>query len=275
MVAGIRSQARRRIVAALAAALAGAAQAQEPQVTAPFVTTPQEVVERMLRLAGTGPQDTVLDLGSGDGRIPIAAATLFGARGVGVEIDPRLVALSRENVRRAGVEGRVEIREGDALKADLARASVVTVYLLPFLIDQLQPKFLDELAPGARVVTHAFGMKGWRPDRSESVRVTRRDAGNESPGDASEIHLWVVPAQARGEWRARDWRLTIHQNFQEIEVEAQAGGRAMPVKSARLSGTSIAVEGEGFSFRGTVSGTRIGGELTRGGATAPLAFTRD
>lgn len=225
----------------------------------------------MLRLAGTGPQDTVLDLGSGDGRIVIAAAKKFGARGIGVDIDAKLVELSRANAQRDGVAERTVFEVRDALKTDLSRASVVTVYLLPFLIDQLQPKFLDELRPGARIVTHAFGMKGWKPDRSEKVRLAKR---HESQGDESEIHLWVVPAQARGAWQARDWRIRIHQNFQEVEVEAEAAGRPLTVKTARLAGEALEFSGEGFQYRGRVAADRITGELVRGGAAMPLVFSR-
>ena len=228
----------------------------------------------MLRLAGTGPQDTVIDLGSGDGRIVIAAAKGFGARGFGVDLDAKLVALSRENAKRAGVAGRTEFAVRDALKTDLAQASVVTVYLLPFLIDQLQPKFLAELKPGARIVTHAFAMKGWKPDRSESVALSRPQGGRDSKGDRSEIHLWIVPAQVRGEWRAAGWRLRIHQNFQEIEIEGEGEGRALEVKQARLEGALLHFSGAGFSFQGRVAADRMTGELTRGGAVAPLAFSR-
>jgi SAM-dependent methyltransferase len=272
LVEGIGAQARHGLVAALAAVqFCACALAQESAPIPPFITTPDEVVDRMLRLAGTGPQDTVLDLGSGDGRIVIAAAKKFGARGVGVDIDPKLVELSRANARRDGVAERTSFEVRDALKTDLSRASVVTVYLLPFLIDQLQPKFLDELRPGARIVTHAFGMKGWKPDRSEKVHLTRR---HESQGEVSEIHLWVVPAQARGAWQARDWRIRIHQNFQEVEVEGEAAGQALQVKEARLAGEALEFSGEGFVYRGRVAANRIVGELARGGVTVPLIFGR-
>jgi len=275
LVYGIGAQARRRIAAALAAwACAFAAAGQDGTVAAPFITTPEEVVERMLRLAGTGPADTVLDLGSGDGRIVIAAAKTFGARGIGVDIDARLVALSRANARKAGVAERTVFEERDALKTDLSRASVVTVYLLPFLIDQLQPKFLDEMKPGARIVTHAFGMKGWTPDRSETVRVTKPQSSDASRGETSEIHMWVVPAQARGDWQARGWRLSIHQNFQQIEVEGETGGRPLEVRKARLAGADLEFSGDGFAFRGRVDGQRLSGELTRGGTAVPLVFTK-
>jgi protein-L-isoaspartate O-methyltransferase len=276
LVAGIRTQARRRALAALAAlGFACAATAQEPVVNAPFITTPDEVVERMLRLARTGPTDTVMDLGSGDGRIVITAAKAFGARGIGVEIDARLVERSRQNARGAGVAERVEILQGDVLRTELGRASVVTVYLLPQLIDRLQPKFLDELKPGARIVTHAFGMKGWRPDASEVVTLSKP---HPSQGDRSEIFLWIVPAQVRGEWEAKGWLLRIHQNFQEVEVEGEAAGGRFAAGRAQLSGEALSFNGEArgrpFSFSGRVQGNRISGELTVDGQPTPLSFTK-
>src|SRR5215212_6435961 len=141
--------------------------AEEGERRPPFITTPNDVVDRMLDLAGTGPADTVLDLGSGDGRIVIRAAEKFGARGVGIELDDKLVNVSRENARRAQVADRVSFIHGDVLVSDISQATVVTVYLLPSLIDRLQPRFIDELKPGTRLVSHAFGMAGWRPERSE------------------------------------------------------------------------------------------------------------
>jgi SAM-dependent methyltransferase len=245
--------------------------AQEPALRAPFVTTPDEVVAEMLALAGTGRDDYVIDLGSGDGRIVIAAAQRFGARGLGVDLDEKLVALSRENARSAGVSGRAEFRVQDALQTDLSRASVVTIYLLPQLIKELQPRVLDEMQPGARVVTHAFYMQSWKPDAVRKVRLAQRHA---SQGDESTIYLWIVPARARGEWQAEDWHLRIHQNFQEIEVEGRIGGRPLAVQNAKLRGVSIEFSGEGFAFSGRVSGDRIAGEMTRAGAALPMEFSR-
>lgn len=256
------------LVLALAAVAAGA---QEVNPRAPFITTPDEVVERMLAIAGTHAEDFVIDLGSGDGRIVIAAAARYGARGLGVDIDHKLVLVSRDNARRAGVGARTSFEERDALATDLSRATVVTIYLLPFLIDQLQPRMLQELRPGARIVSHAFPMKGWKPDRSETVRLSRRHPGQ---GDESRIFLWIVPAQARGAWQARDWRLRIHQNYQEIEVEAEAYGRALEVREAKLEGSAIAFSGADFSFRGQVGTGRIVGELTRAGRALPLILEK-
>jgi protein-L-isoaspartate O-methyltransferase len=275
LVARARAPADRRLAAAIAALLLAAcgARAQEGEVRAPFITTPPEVVARMLQLAGTGPQDTVIDLGSGDGRIVIAAARDHGARGLGIELDPKLVALARENARRAGVADRARFEEGDALKADLTQASVVTIYLLPFLLDQLQPRLLAQLRPGARIVSHAFAFKGWKPDRAETVRISARHEGQ---GNESRVHVWIVPAQVRGAWQApAGWRLRVHQNFQEIEVEAAQEGKPLEVSTARLEGTALSFAGPDFSFRGRAEGSRLMGELQRGGVGVPFAFERE
>lgn len=278
MVAG-ESAPHHRCIAALkpllalgaAALFALVARAQDPEVRAPFITTPEDVVERMLALAGTGPADHVIDLGSGDGRIVITAARLHGARGVGVEIDGKLVEVARENARRAGVASRVEFEERDVLLTDLSRATVVTIYLLPSLIDRLQPKFLDELRPGTRIVSHAFAMKGWKPDRTENVRLR---SPHLRQGDESTIFLWIVPAQARGYWRGGEWSLRVHQNFQEIEVEATAAGRSIPVTAANLEGSAISFSGPDYSFRGQVGAKSITGEMTRAGKATPLSFAK-
>jgi protein-L-isoaspartate O-methyltransferase len=263
---------RLALAAALAAqVLAGAALAQEAESRPPFITTPDDVVERMLALAGTAADDFVMDLGSGDGRIVIAAAKKFGARGLGVEIDSRLVAQSRENARQAGVAERVTFEERDVLTADLGRATVVTLYLLPFLMDRLQPKLLQELRPGARIVSHAFQIPGWRPDRTETMRITKQHRGQ---GDESRLFLWLVPAEVRGVWQGRDWRLRISQNFQEIEIEGEAGGRPLAVKEAKIEGTALSFSGEGFEFRGRAGAGRIVGELRRGGTATPLILTK-
>jgi precorrin-6B methylase 2 len=253
----------RRFFAAFAATLAAAiaasvAQGQEGDLRAPFITTPSDVVTRMLRLAGTGPADLVADLGSGDGRIVITAARDFGASGLGIELDPRLVQESRQNAQAAKVADRVSFVRANVLHADFSRASVVTVYLLPQLIDQIQPRLLDELQPGARVVSHAFAMRGWKPDRSETVRLAKSHSGQ---GDESTVYLWIVPAKARGEWQGEGWRFRIQQNFQEIDVDGVREGRAIPVSAARLSGREIAWQAQGMLFRGRIDGPRIDGQL--------------
>jgi len=174
-----------RLLALLwAVGLTGVAGCIHPRADVPYVQTPHEVVAQMLRLAGVDRNDVVYDLGSGDGRLVIAAARDFGARGVGVEIDPRLVAQSVESARRAGVGDRVTFREQDLLQTDLADATVVTLYLSPALNLRLRPKLLRELRAGARIVSHDFDMGDWPPARALRIDVRER---------ASQVYLWVVP----------------------------------------------------------------------------------
>lgn len=170
---------------ALAAGGAGGC-ASYPGVEVPFVPTPHAVVAEMLRLAGVEKDDVVYDLGAGDGRVVIAAARDFGARGVGIEIDPRLVAAGAGQARRAGVADRVSFVEQDLFQADLGPATVVTLYLARDLNLRLRPKLLEELRPGARIVSHDFDMGDWEPTRM--IRV-------EADGRSRPVFLWVVPAR--------------------------------------------------------------------------------
>jgi cyclopropane fatty-acyl-phospholipid synthase-like methyltransferase len=149
----------------------------------PFVPSPQEVVDKMIDLADVKQGDVVYDLGSGDGRIVIAAAKK-GAKTVGFEIDGDLVKQSRENIRAAGVQDSAEIRQQDILTVDLSLASVVTMYLLPDVNLKLKPNLLSQLKPGSRVVSHSFDMGDWKPDKAERV-------------EGRTIYLWIIPAKAR------------------------------------------------------------------------------
>lgn len=234
--------------------------AQEAPQTAPFITTPPEVVARMLELAGTGPQDFVIDLGSGDGRIVIEAARAHGARGLGVDLDAALVARARENAARAGVADRVRFDVQDALRTDVSQASVVTIYLLPFLLERLAPRLIAEMKPGGRIVTHAFPLGSWPADRVATVRLTRPHEGQ---GGSSRLFLYVVPAQARGAWAAPGgWRMRVHQNYQKVEIELSRGGRALRVDGARLDGERLRFWGPEIAYDGRVSARRIeGGDL--------------
>ena len=247
------------------------ARAEDAEPTPPFITTPADVVERMLTLAGTGPGDTVIDLGSGDGRIVITAAQKFGAYGLGIELDKRLVETSRANARRANVADRVSFVEGDVLVYDISKATVVTVYLLPSLIGRLQPRFVDELRPGTRTVSHAFPMVGWKPDRTDTMNVTQTHPGQ---GDESTLFLWVVPADVRGAWRGGDWQLKIYQNYQDVEVEGTARGMRVAFQGAKLAGTEISFEVQGRRFRGRAEGARILGELFDASGSIPLVLER-
>jgi SAM-dependent methyltransferase len=260
------------VALALALSLAAAvAQAQEGEVLPPFVTTPEDVVMRMLRLAQVGSSDYVVDLGSGDGRIVIAAAREFGARGLGIELDPGLVEKARASARAAGVSGRASFVEGDVLHTDFSRASVVTVYLLPQLMNRLQPLFLERLEPGTRIVSHSFLMTSWKPDRSETLRIAAEDRHK---GGSSTLYLWIVPANVRGEWRGGGWRVALGQTFQELEAEASFEGRAVASVSAQLSGRAVSLRAPGVSFEGRVDGNRIAGELDQGGKRTPLVLQK-
>jgi hypothetical protein len=261
-----------RLVAALLGCwLAFLAHAEEGERKPPFIATPGDVVERMLALAGTGPEDLVVDLGSGDGRIVITAAQRFGARGLGIELDKKLVEQSRRNAEQAHVGGRVSFVEGDVLTSDISRATVVTVYLLPSLIDRLQPRFVDELKPGTRIVSHAFQMVGWKPDRIDTIQVTAPHPGQ---GDESTLFLWVVPADVRGTWRGGGWQLRIYQNYQEIEIEGGTAGKQVTVIGAALNGSEIVWQAGSGRFRGRVQGAQIVGEITEDGRRTPLVLVR-
>jgi len=147
-----------------------------------FVPTPNEVVDLMLKMAGVTGKDVVYDLGSGDGRIPITAAQRYGARGVGIDINPVRIQEARANAKAARVEDKVRFIEGDLFEANISEATVVTLYLLNTLNVKLRPKLLTELKPGTRVVSHAFHMGDWKPEKTDSVQ-------------GSEVFLWRVPGK--------------------------------------------------------------------------------
>ncbi len=221
---------------AFALGLAVASVAAFAQDEVPFNTTPDQVTLAMLELAGVGPADHVIDLGSGDGRIVITAAKRFGARGLGVEIVPELVRKSRELARAAGVQERVEFREQDLFATDLAKASVVTMYLLPAVNMQLRPRLLA-LAPGTRIVSHDWDLGDWLPERTLTIDVPDKPVGREK---VSRIHFWVVPARVQGTWCGPGGRLEIAQRFQTFSATLAAKGSPVPlVFDGRIGATTL------------------------------------
>lgn len=150
-----------------------------PRMMATYMGTPPPVVRAMLELTKVGPEDVVYDLGSGDGRIVIAAAQTFGARGVGIDIDPKLVALARENARKAGVEDKVQFIEADIFQADISSATVVTLYLYHTVNLRLRSKLFADLRPGTRVVSHEWTMRDWKPETQRAIEDTH-------------IYLWRI-----------------------------------------------------------------------------------
>jgi SAM-dependent methyltransferase len=207
----------RRLLAtlALAAGLLGAARAQDE---VPFITTPDRVTLAMLQMAGVTANDFVVDLGSGDGRIVITAARRFGARGLGVELDPELVSRSRANARAASVADRAEFRVQDLFETDLSAAQVITLYLLPEVNLQLRPRLLA-LAPGTRIVSHDWDMGDWLADRQLTLDVPDKAIGREK---RSTVYLWLVPAAVQGLWCTAGGSLAISQRFQAFSATLSA-----------------------------------------------------
>jgi SAM-dependent methyltransferase len=239
--------------------------------TVPFVVTPMEIVERMLRMAEVGPGDTLIDLGSGDGRIVIEAAKR-GARGLGVDLDPSLVKRASENARKAGVADRARFETRDIFETDLSGASVVAFYLLPEFNAKLLPKLL-KLRPGTRIVSHDGGIGAWPADEKLEMRAPEKSVGL---GGLSRVELWVVPADASGRWTSDlgahggHWEFRIAQQFQLLEVGARAEGRDLLVRASRLRGDEIKLVVTGLIaghawhhlFVGRMSGDKITGEVT-------------
>jgi hypothetical protein len=272
-------RARRRAARSLACAAIGVlgcaqALAQGFLSSAPYVPTPQSTVDRMLELARVGPADYVVDLGSGDGRIVITAAQKFGARGLGVEIDQDLINLSRFRARSAGVAERAKFATEDLFETDLRPATVLTLYLFRELNIQLRPRILEQLRPGARVVTHDWDMGEWEPDVAETIGAPDKPVGIDRN---SKIFLWYVPAKVEGSWRletglaaAGQGTLALTQQFQLFAGEVEAGGARQPVAEGRARGTAVrfVVPAGPLAgvYEGTVDGAQMRGEILRDGA---------
>jgi SAM-dependent methyltransferase len=276
----------RRLMALLAVLVATSAAAQDaprygdelyrPRLRQPgkdvmWLPTPDAMVTRMLQVARTTSTDLVYDLGAGEGRIPIAAAKRFGARAVGIEYDQALAALARRNAKRAGVADKVTIIAGDIFREDFSKATVVTLYLLPELNQQLRPQLL-QMKPGTRIVSHMWDMGEWEPD--ESFRA----------GD-SEGHLWIVPANLAGRWTLRDdsgfvdGEIDFSQQFQRLGGTVTLRGKTQPLLGAYVQGeyvgfTFVHHDGGIRSVRAQVSGDALSGSLRFAGNLTPVSGQR-
>jgi hypothetical protein len=274
---------KRLFVIALAALAAGYATAQDYGDT-PYVQTPQNVVDRMLELARVGPKDYVIDLGSGDGRMVITAAKKHGARGFGVDLDRRLVALANRNAKAAGVAGRAEFYERDIYATDLSPASVVTIYLLPEVNLMMRPRLLAMLKPGSRVVSHDYAMGEWQPDVAFEMDAPGKPVGRDQK---SKVFYWTVPGNAAGRWSGTiaggtPVELDAGQMFQQFDGTVSVGGRSAAIAGGRLTGEDVEftarVEQDGaavaYAFTGRISGQSLSGKVrvTRGGATEERAW---
>ena len=249
--------------------------------TVPYVQTPMEIVERMLRMAEVRAGDSLIDLGSGDGRIVIEAAKR-GARGLGVDLDPSLVKLATQNAQRAGVADRARFEVRDIFETDLSRASVVTMYLLPDFNAKLLPRLLA-LKPGTRIVSHDGGIGDWPADETLEMRTPEKPVGI---GGNSKVELWVVPADMRGRWTSQipehggTWQFQVAQRYQMLDLEVRADGRDLLVRNTRLRGEEVKLVITGIVrnrawhhyFVGQMRGDTIEGELTVSDGNNKVAY---
>jgi Methyltransferase domain len=230
----------------------GPAFAQEKDLDTPYVQTPQVVVDKMLELAKIHADDYVIDLGSGDGRMVITAATRYGARGFGVDLDRRLVELANRNAQKAGVARRAMFYERDLFLTDVSAASVLTLYLLPDVNLAIRSRLLATLRPGTRIVSHDYGFGEWTPDLQLEMAAPGKTVG---VGQKSKVFYWVVPGIAAGKWRwqlqregrPEDYELSLDQNFQKLQGTLAVGGRPAKLENPVLTG-------EQFSFSAVLEG---------------------
>jgi hypothetical protein len=220
-----------------------------------WVPTPQALVDKMLEMAKVGPGDTVIDLGSGDGRTVITAAKR-GATAHGIEYNPEMVELSKRNALKAGVADKATFAKADIFASDFSKATVITLFLLPRLNLKLRPTLL-KMAPGTRIVSNSFDMDDWMPDRTEFV--------SEGCTGYCRAHLWIVPAKVAGSWRLGEGVLALAQVFQVVTGTLTVGNVAAPLRDVKLEGDRISFTAGDTRYAGQVKGDSIEG------TSAPVA----
>lgn len=233
----------------------------QPRLDVPYVPTPQEVVDRMLQLGKVRAGEFHIDLGSGDGRIAVTSASKYGARALGVDLNPVRIEEARANAKKVGVSDRVTFELKNLFETPIGQADIVTMYLLPSVNIQLRPKVLSDMWPGTRIVSHAFDMGDWQPDHKESVT-------------GRTVYLWVIPARVEGRWSvegSHTFTVNLKQTYQQIEGTADIGGKSVPLRDASLNGAEIGfavdIDGLPYRFQGLVSGDRIDGRRNAWRAT--------
>jgi len=259
--------------------LSSIAYAQQPAGQKPFepvsgqagkdvvwVPSPPDMVNKLMEIGQVTPNDFVIDLGSGDGRNVIAAAKL-GARALGVEYNPDMVALSRKLAQDAGVAEKAEFVQADMYEYDISKATVMALFLLPVNMNRLAPKFFN-LAPGSRIVANTFGIDGWEPD----LRVTLPSSSECESW--CEALLWIVPAKVAGTWAMPNGSLTLTQEYQAVQGTLTTGGQSHTVVTGRLKGEEITFIAGGSNYRGKVSGNTITGTVVTPNGTQPWSASR-
>ncbi len=274
-------------IALLGMATQGTAQTTEPINAGPYVPTPTVIVTELLKLADIKANDFVIDLGSGDGRLVITAATQFGARGWGIDYQEHLVKLANENAQKDGVADRVKFVQGDLFKANLQEASVVTLYLLPGTVTKLIPKFLDELKPGTRIVSHDYPLAPWQHERvaqfdfEEKVKI--------SGTTRTVLYRYVIPARIEGDWDVKLPAVISRQpgrfSFKRdatlrVRGAAAIGGRSLAFDEISVQGDAFGARmqelkagGERIVLRGVINGGAITGTAEVDGKQLPWSGT--
>jgi len=239
----------------------------EPGKDVVWWPTSRGVGDTMLDMAKVTPEDYVIDLGSGDGRLVIAAAKR-GTRALGIEYNADLVTLSKTNAAKEGVSDKTSFIQGDIFESDFSEATVIMMFLSPAINLKLRPKLLS-LKPGTRVVTNTFMMGEWSPD--DKVVVDER----EECTAYCTVNLWIVPANVEGTWRLPQGELTLKQRFQTFSGTLKSNATTASVTDGRLSGDLLRFSVGGITYEGRISGGAMQGTVTSGGSTAPWSATRN
>jgi hypothetical protein len=262
------------LLVAAVPAFAQVTQNQKPQPFQPqvgqggkdvvWVPTPQALVDKMLDMAGVTPQDFVMDLGSGDGRTVITAAKR-GAHAMGIEYNPDMVELSKQNAEKEGVSARAEFVKADLFQTDLSKATVITMFLLPDINLRLRPKIL-ELKPGTRVVSNTFTMEDWAADEIATV-------GEDCVSWCTAL-FWIVPAKAGGVWTLPGGELELTQTFQMLSGALRMNGASTPITDGRLRGDQITFTAGNVKYTGNVNDTSMEGTAANGSSSTKWTATK-
>jgi SAM-dependent methyltransferase len=229
-----------------------------------WVPTPQALVDKMLDMARVTPQDYVIDLGSGDGRTVITAAKR-GARALGIEYDPNMVELSKQNVAREGVGDKANFVKADLFESDFSQASVITMFLLPEINLKLRPKILD-LKPGTRIVSNSFTMGEWAADETVTI--------NDGCTSWCKALLWIVPAKVEGTWRLPQGELKFTQSFQMISGTINTGSNRTTIRDGKMNGDQITFNAGDNEYAGRMAGNTIEGTVKAGRSNTAWKATR-